>query len=210
MENNVFLEESQKVHEEILPKVNKELNNIAEFDQNIKSAVIEAKDLADKAASKDAGWSLSGGKKKEAIEALQDAVVSQAKVLTKNIEAYEQLFNNQKKMAKSMSQLFRFGIANIAANRMVVHELECKLRSASQEELSEMAREEVMNVILQLRAQEDMWTRIENVEKILQEHEQMLDKVQHIQLKKSFWDTQFYKILVLFVSVMALFVSIVF
>lgn len=108
MENNVFLEESLKVYEENLPiLINEELNNIAEFDQNIKSAVIKAKGLADKAALKDAGWSLFGGKKKEAIEALQDAVVSQAEVLTKNIEANEQLFNNQKKMAKSMSQLFR-------------------------------------------------------------------------------------------------------
>ena len=203
MENNVFLEESLKVCEENLPIViNEELNNIAEFDQNIKSAVIKAKGLADKAASKDAGWSLFGGKKKEAIEALQDAVVSQAEVLTKNIEANEQLFNNQKKMAKSMSQLFRLGIANIAANRMVVHELECKLRSASQGELSEMAREEIRNVILQLRAQEDMYMRIENVEKILGEHKETLDEhtkilreykyTQPTQPTKIFWDTMPY------------------
>ena len=81
-----------------------------------------------------------------------------------------------------------------------------------------MAREEIRNVILQLRAQEDMYMRIENVEKILGEHKETLDEytkilreykyTQPTQPTKIFWDTMFYKILLLLVSLTALATSI--
>ena len=223
MENsNTFLDQVGVSEEQLPAVISETLSNIVEFDQKIKTAVINAKDLADKAEKKDAGWSLFGRDKKEAIEALQKAMVCQAQVLSDTIDANESLFKNQQQMARGMRCLFGLGVASIAANRSVVSQLEHKLRSASQEELSEMAREEIRNVILQLRAREDMYQRIENVEKILCEHKQMLAQIketndeiiklskytQHIQPKISFFDTKFYKILVLLVAVTAVAVSI--
>ena len=59
---------------------------------------------------------------------------------------------------------------NIASHRSIVRQLELQLRNASEEELSELARREIENVILQLRAQEDMQKKIDNQDEIIREH----------------------------------------
>ena len=154
--------------------------HISEVDRKILNAVSraeEAKKLADEASQKNAGWSFFGSDKKEAIEALQSATVSQANALSDSVDANKELFNNQKKMSKALFYLFGLGVANIAANRTVVRELELKLKNASQEELSELARQEITNVILQLRAQEDMQYKLENHDRILREHKVDIDKI---------------------------------
>ena len=156
------------------------LEHISEVDRKISNAVSraeEAKKLADEASQKNAGWSFFGSDKKEAIEALQSATVSQANALSDSVDANKQLFNNQKKMSKALFYLFGLGVANMAANRTVVRELELKLKNASQEELSELARQEITNVILQLRAQEDMQYKLENHDRILREHKVDIDKI---------------------------------
>lgn len=155
-------------------------NNITEIDSKISNAVSKAnkaKELADLASKKDAGWSLFGSDKKEAIEALQSAAVSQANALSDSVDANKELFRNQKKMSEALHYLFGLGVANMAANRTVVRELELKLQNASKEELSELARQEITNVILQLRAQEDMQYKLENNDKILREHKNEIDKI---------------------------------
>ena len=154
--------------------------HISEVDRKILNAVSraeEAKKLADEASQKNAGWSFFGSDKKEAIEALQSATVSQANALSDSVDANKELFNNQKKMSEALRYLFGLGVANIAANRTVVRELELKLKNASQEELSELARQEITNVILQLRAQEDMQYKLENHDRILREHKVDIDKI---------------------------------
>lgn len=154
--------------------------HISEVDRKISNAVSradEAKKLADEASQKNAGWSLFGSDKKEAIEALQSAAISQANALSDSVDANKELFNNQKKMSEALRYLFGLGVANMAANRTVVRELELKLKNASQEELSELARQEITNVILQLRAQEDMQYKLENHDRILREHKGEIDKI---------------------------------
>ena len=154
--------------------------HIYEVDRKISNAVSrteEAKKLADEASQKNAGWSFFGSDKKEAIEALQSAAISQANALSDSVDANKELFNNQKKMSEALRYLFGLGVANMAANRTVVRELELKLKNASQEELSELARQEITNVILQLRAQEDMQYKLENHDRILREHKGGIDKI---------------------------------
>ena len=156
------------------------LEHISEVDRKISNAVSraeEAKKLADEASQKNAGWSFFGSDKKEAIEALQSATVSQANALSDSVDANKELFNNQKRMSEALRYLFGLGVANMAANRTVVRELELKLKNASQEELSELARQEITNVILQLRAQEDMQYKLENHDRILREHKVDIDKI---------------------------------
>ena len=154
--------------------------HISEVDRKILNAVSraeEAKKLADEASQKNAGWSFFGSDKKEAIEALQSAAISQANALSDSVDANKELFNNQKKMSEALRYLFGLGVANIAANRTVVRELELKLKNASPEELSELARQEITNVILQLRAQEDLQYKLENHDRILREHKVDIDKI---------------------------------
>lgn len=178
MESNL---PQQKISIEQLPVIiGNTFKHISEVDRKISNAVSraeEAKKLADEASQKNAGWSFFGSDKKEAIEALQSATVSQANALSDSVDANKELFNNQKKMSEALRYLFGLGVANMAANRTVVRELELKLKNASQEELSELARQEITNVILQLRAQEDMQYKLENHDRILREHKVDIDKI---------------------------------
>ena len=178
MESNL---PQQNISIEQLPTIiGNTFKHISEVDRKISNAVSradEAKKLADEASQKNAGWSLFGSDKKEAIEALQSAAISQANALSDSVDANKELFNNQKKMSEALRYLFGLGVANIAANRTVVRELELKLKNASQEELSELARQEITNVILQLRAQEDMQYKLENHDRILREHKVDIDKI---------------------------------
>ena len=171
----------QKISIEQLPAIiGNTFKHISEVDRKISNAVSraeEAKKLADEASQKNAGWSFFGSDKKEAIEALQSATVSQANALSDSVDANKELFNNQKKMSEALRYLFGLGVANMAANRTVVRELELKLKNASQEELSELARQEITNVILQLRAQEDMQYKLENHDRILRKHKVDIDKI---------------------------------
>ena len=178
MESNL---PQQNISIEQLPTIiGNTFKHISEVDRKISNAVSradEAKKLADEASQKNAGWSLFGSDKKEAIEALQSAAISQANALSDSVDANKELFNNQKKMSEALRYLFGLGVANMAANRTVVRELELKLKNASQEELSELARQEITNVILQLRAQEDMQYKLENHNRILREHKGEIDKI---------------------------------
>ena len=178
MESNL---PQQKISIEQLPTIiGNTFKHISEVDRKISNAVSraeEAKQLADEASQKNAGWSFFGSDKKEAIEALQSAAKSQANALSDSVDANKELFNNQKKMSEALRYLFGLGVANMAANRTVVRELELKLKNASQEELSELARQEITNVILQLRAQEDMQYKLENHDRILREHKVDIDKI---------------------------------
>ena len=178
MESNL---PQQNISIEQLPTIiGNTFKHISEVDRKISNAVSraeEAKKLADEASQKNAGWSFFGSDKKEAIEALQSAAISQANALSDSVDANKELFNNQKKMSEALRYLFGLGVANMAANRTVVRELELKLKNASQEELSELARQEITNVILQLRAQEDMQYKLENHDRILRKHKVDIDKI---------------------------------
>lgn len=173
MENSQ-LSTYKNITDKDLPQViTSTFNNISKLDKKICDSVKKAENAKDKAyeaSKKEAGWSWGGKAKKEAIEALQDAMVTQADALSDSTDAHKELFENQKKMAEAIRYLFGLGVMNIASNRTVVRQLEFQLRNASKEELSELARSEIENVILQLRAQEDMQKKIDNQDTIIREH----------------------------------------
>lgn len=122
----------------------------------------KAKTSAMDSAEKNAGWSLTGEKKRIAIESLQTAVVDIVSAQESMTDAMEQSFKGQEKIAKAIRYLFGLGISNIAANRMVVRQLELKLRNASAEERDSLAMQELEGVVRQLKAQEDLYNRLEN------------------------------------------------
>lgn len=127
-----------------------------------------AKDLAYEAASKSAKWSWDGSNKKEAIEALQKSTVSISDAQGSLTDAMKQFLESQKTMAEVAKYLFGLGAMNIAANRTVVRELELKLKDASEEQLSEMAQQELNNVIEQLKAQQDFQDRLDKQKAIIE------------------------------------------
>ena len=94
--------------------------------------------------------------KEEAIEALQSATVQISEAKTASAEASNVSFEYQKKLGEMTRFLFGLGVSNIAMNRSVIRELELRLKGASVEELDALAQQELLGVIKQLKAQEDI------------------------------------------------------
>ena len=115
----------------------------------------EAKESADNANKKSAGLF----KKKEAIESLQDATCKLSDSQSAIVDAQEVAFKYQEKIGRAMQYLFGIGTCNIASTRMVVRELKLRLEGASKEEISDLERNEIINVVRQLKAQEDIMNR---------------------------------------------------
>ena len=228
MENNQF--EITAVSLENLPEViSNTFQDISVIDKKIqlaKEKAEEVKGLAIVASKKEAGWSLFGHAKREAIEALQESNLGLAEALSDMVDANKQIFDNQQKLAQGMKFLFVLGVSNIAANRTVVQELEMKLRQASHEELSELARQEIANIIQQLRAQEDLYNKIARVEGNVRELDCKIEQIRQsnakiddeynryrlaegtLSKKNSFLDGIFYKILLGVLCVISLILSI--
>ncbi len=148
--------EVEKVSEEQLPKIVAgqvtELNRVAESLKKAQEKSDDAKTSANSAKEKSAGL----GHKKEAIEALQAAALDLANAQAVTVEAQKISFEYQKKLGEITKYLFALGCTNMAANRSVVRELKMMLEGASKEQLDELAKEEIKNVIKQLKAQEDI------------------------------------------------------
>lgn len=105
-----------------------------------------------------------------AIESIQEALPELTKAQDALVEAQKVSFEFQEQLAEATKYLFGLGVANIAMNRTVVRELQLKLEGASKEELNDLARQELMGVISQLKAQEDMMSKTEKNTSIIKEH----------------------------------------
>ena len=146
-----------EISEEELPGVIAEqFTNIVELDKRIAIAeerCVAAKELAEKQVA------VKGVHKSEAITSTQNAVRSIVDAQTSLADAQKMLFENQQKMAAGMRYLLILGASSIAMNRIVIAELQSKLKQASDEELSRAAREELIGVIKLLREQESAFSK---------------------------------------------------
>lgn len=95
-----------------------------------------------------------------AIEKLQNAVISTAKALEESSDAHKKTFEYQKRLTNISYGLFRLGATNIAFNRSLVREIELRLKGASEKEISELARNELVRVVTQLKEQEDLQKKL--------------------------------------------------
>ena len=142
----------------------KQYDKLKELEDNVERAYTlaqSASDSADNAFYKSAGF----GHKKAAIESLQDAVKDLGSAQISAAEAQKISFEYQTKLAEITKYLFGLGASNIAMNRSVVRELELKLKGASAEEISDLAKQELVNVVTQLKAQEDIMLKQDKIMK---------------------------------------------
>ena len=153
--------EKIEISEKDLPDViSEQFAAIIEIDKRIKEAEISC-NVAKEAADKMTAAKMIN--KKEAINTTQDAVRSLAEAQATLSNAQKMLFENQQKMADGMRYLLVLGASNIAMNRVVISELESKLKQASREQLSAKAREELVGVIKLLREQESVFSKQERM-----------------------------------------------
>ena len=146
-----------EINETDLPEeISAQFQTIVETDKRIQEAeknCAVAKETADKMILAKAF------NQKDAINATQDAVRSLTDAQKALSDAQKMLFENQQKLANGMRYLLMLGASSITMNRIVITELEKKLTQATNEQISENAREELFNVVRLLREQESAFSK---------------------------------------------------
>ncbi|MGN0247200.1 MAG: hypothetical protein ACI4DK_14715 [Lachnospiraceae bacterium] len=117
---------------------------------------------------------------KDAINATQDAVRSLTEAQTALSDAQRMLFENQQKLVNGMRYLLMLGASSITMNRIVITELETKLRQATNEQLSENAREELFNVVRLLREQESAFSKQDRMSNQIKLHSREIESIHRI------------------------------
>jgi chromosome segregation ATPase len=179
-----------EVEEKDVPAIIQEqFDGLKTLRDNVQTALDKAElahSSAESAKDKKAGMF----KNKAAIEALQSSTGDIADAVMANADAQKVILDYQQKLGEVMKYLLGLGVSNIALNRSVVRELELKLSGASEEELDELARQEIVGVVKQLKAQEDIMRKQNNLSDIVHEHDVALkeyeerEKEQDLLLKK--------------------------
>lgn len=172
--------ENISISEEELPDViSKQFDALVNTDKKIQESAEKcqrAKEDAEKVIL------AKGLKTKEAINSTQDAVRSISEAQNALADAQKMLFENQQQMADGMRYLLILGASSISMNRIVISELQAKLKQATKEELSDKARQELIGVIKLLREQESAFSKQDRMSEQLSETVKTL-KVQSIEIK---------------------------
>lgn len=103
------------------------------------------------------------GNTKDIIEDTQEAIDNLASAQQVTAEALRQSFEFQRKLAEASKYLFELGCANVTVNRISVRAIEAKLNGASKKDISELARQEMQAVVKQLKDQEDILKKQEEL-----------------------------------------------
>lgn len=171
MKNEIINEQMTEVSEGQVPSIiQSQFRELKALEKRVNIAIqkaADAQDSANRAKEKPAGLF----QKKEAIESLQTATVDLADAQVSAAEAQKITFEYQEKLGEITKYLFGLGVANIAVNRTVVREIEMRLNGASKEELSDLSKQEMLNVVTQLKAQEDIMKKQSDLTKQVKEHE---------------------------------------
>ena len=159
---------------EMSSTISQQFETIKQLEAKVKESDSLAKEAKDRAESaKGVSVGLFHGKR-DAIEALQSATSEIAEAQEKVVEAMNVSFEYQQQLGVITKNLFGLGVSNIAATRSVVQQLRMQLEGASPEEMSELAKSEILAVIHQLEAQEDMANRQEKNSEAIKKHNDAL------------------------------------
>lgn len=170
--------ENINISEEELPDViSEQFLAIVEIDKKIQEAT---ENCATAKANADKMILAKAMNKKEAINSTQDAVRSLSEAQAALTEAQKMLFENQQRMANGMRYLLVLGASTISMNRVVIAELEAKLKHATKEQLSEKAREELIGVIRLLREQESAFSKQDRMSDQINAHDLEIEAIHHI------------------------------
>ena len=151
---------TQEAPQNILPEAINKINTIVSSSTKIEDALIaaqRAKDKAEEAASKKTDIL----HRKEAIEALQSSEIEQSNVLFDVVYNQKELFDALKINADATRKLFFLSTGNLATTQAVIQAIQSK--DFSSETMSENAKKNLLEVLKQLKAQEDLYLRLEGL-----------------------------------------------
>ena len=110
-------------------------------------------------------WTI--GRNKAKTEQTQKVVKYAIDAINNNALATKALFNNQILLANASKQLYALGVMGIASNRIVVREIRLRLKNASQEELDDLARKELENVVNELEKQKALEEKVDHITDVI-------------------------------------------
>ena len=122
---------------------------------------------------------------------MQTATAEIAKSEGDIIDAMNVSFEYQQQLGQITQYLFMLGVSNIAATRTVIQQLRLELKKAPKEKMSDLAKNEILAVMRQLEAQEDMVAKQEKHAETLKKHKSLIaegvekDKVQDAQISEN-------------------------
>ena len=184
MDKNELLRISEIPEEQLPLVISEQFQNIKNIDRKIKGVEYKikiAKESAEKIQNKHLLVS------KETINTTQNSIKAVVEAQTTLAEAQKLLFELQQRMSEGMRFLLLLGAENVAMNKRVVSELEMQLKNASQEELSEERRKELIGVISLLREQENAFNKqseileiVSNNTNVINEHENKIIEINKI------------------------------
>lgn len=139
--------------------IDKEYQDTLKLVKESEKRAQKAKEAANKASNLSAGF----GKKRKAIEALQNAQKENSLANEANSQAIYKIAELQQRLCDAIKALLSLNVRNLAASRSVYRQLELKLKGASEQELSDLAKEEIQKVMTELKKQQDMMLRQEKM-----------------------------------------------
>ena len=125
------------------------------------------------------------GNSKDVIADTQTAIDNLAKAQHVTVDALRQSFEFQRKLAEVSKYLFELGCANITVNRITVKAIEAKLKGASKKDISELARQEMLAVVKQLKEQEDILKKQEDLNAKVKSNFERLNEKDRIDAQQS-------------------------
>lgn len=155
MEKDEKLDILNMPESEVPAVINEKFDQLAEIKseiQDLQSSSIEIKNNALIVKNKKVGIF----NKKNAIKDLQTLTVDISNNQVANAEITNKILMYQQKIAETMKFLLGLGVTNLATNRAVVKQLKDRLESAQDGSIDEYEEKEILSVLRQLKAQEDM------------------------------------------------------
>lgn len=104
----------------------------------------------------------------EAQDALVEAQNMLAQAEIESAEALKISFDCQEQVVKLAQNMIQIGCVSIANSNTVVRTLEAKLEGADKKTLSKLARQELENVVSQIKMQQNIWGKLGQLEDIVQ------------------------------------------
>jgi hypothetical protein len=164
--------------EQLPETIREQVKTMELLDKSIQEAREKVSEAQQKA--KEAHHKISVFQKKQSIEELQVAVLAQSEAIAAEDDAMRISFRNHEMMAKVAQGLLAMGLMNLVSNRTVFQRIKDELHKASEEEINEHAREELRKIVAQLKAQEDIYNRLDRQAGII---EDMQSKMLQIEAK---------------------------
>lgn len=158
---------------EVPAVINEKFGQLAEIKnevQYLQSSSIEIKNNAVVAKNKKVGLF----NKKNVIKDLQTLTVDISNNQVANAEITNKILIYQQKTAEIMKFLLSLGVTNLATNRAVVKQLKDRLASAQDGSIDEYEEKEILSVLRQLKAQEDI---LEKQERMGERFNELNDKI---------------------------------